>query len=545
MAPCGGLAEDHATTGLEKLRTIKADVRKASRQSSLGIDIVLYTSYGQRHGIIIERIRNDGDIPAWNKRCLAEMDRLRSGDFIICVNGIKDDPSAMARELWAAIDLQITVQRSASNANNLARTIIDPLAMQWQQDVDRTEVQWRIVEAPEWAVGSLAFQAILSRQGGRRLGIDVLTSEAYGRLGLVVNEVFGSGVVASWNELCPRDLRVMPGDCVIDVNGKTEPNAMLEEMRVKSDLVITFLRPSEPVPRPSATASTSWNSSDRGCAARAAADGDRPPDGLLQGSPLTFEVRLDRAAYSRLGITVLLVAGPTGGVVVTGVAQQGAVGEWNQRRKKSHQVAVGDYIIDVNGINAQNATLERMAREFSTAAAQVSFTVERRKTHSAEVTELLETALRQDSETQGNSGIPGPPPAPAGLPRPQGLETDVGVHRRTQQAWSQPPQGIQPPPWGQQQLVQGHNLREAQQSLAGANPAELPPWRTPIGEHPAAPPMPLSEDPSLMQMLGNEDFHSILAQALEQRGWLRANQGTLPQECPARGFPGPQGRLGM
>eukprot|EP00971_Amphidinium_carterae_P076269 1506281-Amphidinium_carterae.1 len=28
--------------------------------------------------------------------------------------------------------------------------------------------------------------------------------------------------------LCPRDLRVMPGDCVIDVNGKTEPNAMLE-----------------------------------------------------------------------------------------------------------------------------------------------------------------------------------------------------------------------------------------------------------------------------------------------------------------------------
>mmetsp|Transcript_55271 Transcript_55271/g.131800 ORF Transcript_55271/g.131800 Transcript_55271/m.131800 type:complete len:579 (-) Transcript_55271:129-1865(-) len=578
MAPCGGMGDDRPLSNSDKPLIIKADVRKSARQSSLGIDVVLYTSYGQRHGIIIERVRDDGDIAAWNQHCVNERERLRAGDFIISVNGIKDDPSLMARELWAASELSIVVQRSTPTANNQSQQV-DPLAMQWEPDVDRTEVQWRIVEAPEWAVGSLAFQAILNRQGGRRLGIDVLTSEAYGRLGLVVNELFTVGVVASWNEICPRDLRVMPGDCVIDVNGKTEPTSMLEEMRIKNDLIITFLRPSEPVPRPSATASSRNGGAGAGLMPRPPLDQELTRNNgnalaaaaagfdvsSVQGKPLIFEVRLEKPAYSRLGITVLLVAGPTGGVVVTGVAEQGAMAEWNQRHKMPCQVQVGDYIVDVNGINAQNATLERMAKEFSKGAQQVVFTVERRVNHSAEVTELMETAIPPmhaegpAAEGKGAASVAGQLPPGAALPSDlaQALDADIGgLPRRVPGAWPpQPPQGLQPH-WAQGPLAA--NLREAQALSGAAAAADLPPWRAnpaSIGgaNDPGAPPSltaPLpyqaAQDPSLVQLLpamSDEELGSLLAQALEQRGWLRPPQA-LPQERP-RGFPRGPGGMGM
>lgn len=82
------------------------------------------------------------------------------------------------------------------------------------------------------------------------LGLDVAT-EVLGHM-LMVRRVVPEGAMDAWNRQCsddasPRSKKsVVPGDFVVDVNGRTNCQAMLEECKGKSLLKMTFVRAYNP-----------------------------------------------------------------------------------------------------------------------------------------------------------------------------------------------------------------------------------------------------------------------------------------------------------
>jgi len=80
------------------------------------------------------------------------------------------------------------------------------------------------------------------------LGIDVTYSAGSGKLqaGILVAKIFADGLIARWNQICPRAQKIFAGDFVIRVNDvKGDAVAMIQEIRAKDELTLQILRSPE------------------------------------------------------------------------------------------------------------------------------------------------------------------------------------------------------------------------------------------------------------------------------------------------------------
>jgi len=109
MAPT--LAGDSIGNGNGTL-TFEVEWRKPPG-ARLGIDVVLVSS-PTGCGLVVENVNEGGVVDAWN-RCSREPLRIRPGDFIVRVNGIENDISALAAELKSVKDVRILVQRGGAD----------------------------------------------------------------------------------------------------------------------------------------------------------------------------------------------------------------------------------------------------------------------------------------------------------------------------------------------------------------------------------------------------------------------------------------------
>lgn len=409
--------------------------------------------------------------------------------------------------------------------------------------------------------GHFRFEVLLHKPPGRNLGIDVLPGTEFG--GLSVKRVSKGGVVDHWNMTCREAFAIRPDDCIISVNGiVNEFPQMMEELRTESELQVTIFRRNNPVQPGAGGASAllaglsgggGWapqgagtgkplrnpggGAGNRGLGG-ADALGAVPPASQLamarrgkghggdgqarrqgQGSdqPLTFEVELDRASGTRLGIDVMFVTGSgLCGLIVERVAEGGAVESWNQRSRPPYRVQAGDYIISVNGRVSGFGhwqDLNRMSEEFARGSRQVRFTVQRGPPQAVQ-----QSVLHQGGRQQAAGGRQGqqqqqaaqrggahnwpnapaaPPPAPGFAARDQAAPArggynsgkadpeaaSVGNHVRPVVLAKAPPP---PPPMAPWQLLQeqGIDVNQPFEEL-GQPPAQegMPPLPRGLGLH--------------------------------------------------------------
>jgi len=268
--------------------------------TQLGIDVVLFRSVCGS-SLIVESVNEGGIVEAWNQQSQEPL-RIRSGDFIVKVNGVEGNMSALSGVLRTGREFRITVQRVA---NNQAR--FDPGAfggagssqqmLMNQQPPQPVQVLMPVpalttslahsptggcfhhdceggaapgalscgsppppvmdqaaIEAPPpdsaanltgSASNPFTCKVVLLRRGEARLGIDVLPVTMGEASGLSVKHILKGGVVDKWNQQSRESLNIRPGDCIIRVNDITSdlaPGQMMEELRTQHELRLTVVR---------------------------------------------------------------------------------------------------------------------------------------------------------------------------------------------------------------------------------------------------------------------------------------------------------------
>jgi len=103
-----------------------------------------------------------------------------------------------------------------------------------------------VAEVMQASQSELTFAASIKKMPGMSIGIDVTYSSAssWSRHGVFISQISKDGLIAAWNARSEEPNRAQPGDFVFQVNevhGNTQQ--ILQEMKMKTDLVIHILRP--------------------------------------------------------------------------------------------------------------------------------------------------------------------------------------------------------------------------------------------------------------------------------------------------------------
>lgn len=103
-----------------------------------------------------------------------------------------------------------------------------------------------VAEVMQASQSELTFAASIKKMPGMSIGIDVTYSSAssWSRHGVFISQISKDGLIAAWNTRSEEPNRAQPGDFVFQVNevhGNTQQ--ILQEMKMKADLVIHILRP--------------------------------------------------------------------------------------------------------------------------------------------------------------------------------------------------------------------------------------------------------------------------------------------------------------
>jgi len=101
--------------------------------TKLGIDVlVLGAAACSSSGLIVDKITQNGLAEAWNARS-TEPYRIRTGDIIICVNGVEGDSLALSNELRSDSDMYMAVLRINHEAGASANAADARMEASWRQ----------------------------------------------------------------------------------------------------------------------------------------------------------------------------------------------------------------------------------------------------------------------------------------------------------------------------------------------------------------------------------------------------------------------------
>ena len=430
--------------------TFEVELRRTP-DTPLGIDLILAKTKLDGSLLLVEKVRPGGLIEEWNRNAVGPY-RVQAGDLIASANGVQDDANAISKLLRSAQDtLRITVLRKQlldsqflpptgvppvnplehrspalleSAVGSIPRV---PMSQAWEglgQQCGRGAATVPTM-APSMASSlpdvpsksspeSFTFEVTLHKPYGAYLGIDMLPAPEVACL--MVKQVFQGGVVFAWNCQCEGNaFTIQPGDYIVRVNGVfSDIKAMMEEMRAKSELLVTLMR---------ARTSPDTRSANRNLGGKLFAGGGNevslptgrglhsqdalsmPASRLPQlgganemdfagslwqqesqsqshrsqppAQPFTFQVDIEKPLGHKLGVDVMLVTGQGScGLLVGQVAPGSYVDQWNKRNQWPLQIQKGDLIVAANGINAWTS-LPRMAQEFDVDVQRVCFTVQR------------------------------------------------------------------------------------------------------------------------------------------------------------------------
>lgn len=442
--------------------TFKVDLCRTG-DTPLGIDLILAKTKVDGSLLVVEKVRPGGLIEEWNRKSVGPY-RVQAGDLIVSANGVQDDANAISNLLRNAQDtLRLTVLRkqlldsqflpqtqlpqvmpAERPGMSMLESAVGPMTRAAQnrpmegisqgmgQQFGRMGMAPPAPTAPSMEVPSktgpegFTFEVTLHKPYGAYLGIDMLPAPELACL--MVKQVFQGGVVFAWNCQCEGNaFTIQPGDYIVRVNSVfSDIKAMMEEMRAKSELLVTLMR--------RRTSDTSSFASRKGRKAFLGGGGDagrgiQMPDALSMpssrlsqlgggasddlgggnywqesqsqslpaGQPFTFQVDIEKPLGRKLGVDVMLVTGPGScGLLVGQVAPGSYVDQWNQRNQWPLKIQKGDLIVAANGINAWTS-LPRMAQEFDVDVQRVCFTVQR------------SGAAMQSSAPRGSSSMASPP----------------------------------------------------------------------------------------------------------------------------------------
>ena len=420
--------------------TFEVELRRTP-DTPLGIDLILAKTKLDGSLLVVEKVRPGGLIEEWNRNAVGPY-RVQAGDLIASANGVQDDADAISNLLRSAQDvLRITVLRKQLLDSQFLPTSqvpqapverASPMLQSAVGSMTRMAANPRQVEGLGQHCGRIptpavtmpeppskttpegfTFEVTLHKPYGAYLGIDMLPAPEVACL--MVKQVFQGGVVFAWNCQCEGTaFTIQPGDYIVRVNSVfRDIKAMMEEMRAKSELLVTLLRRRAPDLTGAATGQLGGKmglgGGEVGLPSRGihmqdalsmppsrlpsyggANDMDLANSGLWQdesqsrrqqptpsGQPFTFQVDIEKPLGTKLGIDVMLVTGHGScGLLVGQVANGSYVDQWNRRNQWPLQIQKGDLIVAANGINAWTS-LPRMAQEFDVDVQRVCFTVQR------------------------------------------------------------------------------------------------------------------------------------------------------------------------
>lgn len=107
----------------------------------------------------------------------------------------------------------------------------------------------------------ITFEAVLTKQPGMVLGMELLPVKAVLFSGLWVEVVCKGGMVDAWNQANPAPYNIRPGDCIVHVNGVSSDSPammMMEELCTRQEIRLTVRRSADgmrPLVAPSDTVS--------------------------------------------------------------------------------------------------------------------------------------------------------------------------------------------------------------------------------------------------------------------------------------------------
>mmetsp|Transcript_63105 Transcript_63105/g.150433 ORF Transcript_63105/g.150433 Transcript_63105/m.150433 type:complete len:798 (+) Transcript_63105:33-2426(+) len=310
--------------GMEPILTFEAELCKAAPGARLGIDIVLFSSE-HGGGLVVERVHDGGQVEAWNRQSV-EPRKIRPGDFIVRVNGVEGDVSALADELRVGKDLSLTVHRSRA-ADNPVRAVNDNMIPVNSNSSNKNGSNH--MEPPDmpWQMQQLA-------SCGGPQGMDPTMNRV-----MPLNQMQGlsaGGGARNFSSCGGSQQARRPGPC----GGVSGINPWSQ-----SQMGSQFGRPDH----------TGSQFDEYGL-------GGSRATGMGYSSDIeqTFEAVLSKPAGMRLGIDVLSSGWDLGGVMVKRVAGSGAVAVWNQTHSEALQIKTGDVIVSANGVTTN---FEQMMEE--------------------------------------------------------------------------------------------------------------------------------------------------------------------------------------
>ncbi|CAE7269361.1 unnamed protein product [Symbiodinium necroappetens] len=470
--------------------TFKVDLCRTG-DTPLGIDLILAKTKLDGSLLVVEKVRPGGLIEEWNRKSVGPY-RVQAGDLIASANGVQDDANAISNLLRNAQDtLRITVLRkqlldsqflpqtqvpqvmpaeqrpglqrfeSAVGSRTVANAQNQGMSQGMGQQFGRMGMAPPATTAPSMEVPSktgpegFTFEVTLHKPYGAYLGIDMLPAPELACL--MVKQVFQGGVVFAWNCQCEGNaFTIQPGDYIVRVNSVfSDIKAMMEEMRAKSELLVTLMRRrTSDTSRKGGKAFLGGGGSDAGRGLQMPDALSMPSSRLSQlggasedlganywqqesqsqslpaGQPFTFQVDIEKPLGRKLGVDVMLVTGPGScGLLVGQVAPGSYVDQWNQRNQWPLKIQKGDLIVAANGINAWTS-LPRMAQEFDVDVQRVCFTVQR------------SGAAMQSSAPRSSSSVTSPPMQPG-----MSAMTSPALDAPVENSWWHGMSGMAPGNW--------------------------------------------------------------------------------------------------
>ena len=470
--------------------TFKVDLC-GTGDTPLGIDLILAKTKLDGSLLVVEKVRPGGLIEEWNRKSVGPY-RVQAGDLIASANGVQDDANAISNLLRNAQDtLRITVLRkqlldsqflpqtqvpqvmpaeqrpglqrfeSAVGSMTAAKAQNQGMSQGMGQQFGRMGMAPPATTAPSMEVPSktgpegFTFEVTLHKPYGAYLGIDMLPAPELACL--MVKQVIQGGVVFAWNCQCESNaFTIQPGDYIVRVNSVfSDIKAMMEEMRAKSELLVTLMRRrTSDTSRKGGKAFLGGGGSDAGRGLQMPDALSMPSSRLSQlggaseeiganywqqesqsqslpaGQPFTFQVDIEKPLGRKLGVDVMLVTGPGScGLLVGQVAPGSYVDQWNQRNQWPLKIQKGDLIVAANGINAWTS-LPRMAQEFDVDVQRVCFTVQR------------SGAAMQSSAPRSSSSVTSPPMQPG-----MSAMTSPALDAPVENSWWHGMSGMAPGNW--------------------------------------------------------------------------------------------------
>lgn len=209
---------------LDKMLKYRIEVQKAEAEGGLGIDVLQL----DMDLLVVTRVK-DGPILNWNNAHF-EPEVVQAGDVVLEVNGATGTGEDLVAALKANQTLVVMLGRGSRE--DLPAEILRHMETDEEADYAR---QPKCVQVPDATI-----DVRIDRTNHTRLGVEVDPSaEGYLRvLGV------GDGPVKAWNDAQDKaDTRMLPGDIVVEVNGKRgHTPLMLEEMKHRQPLHIRLAR---------------------------------------------------------------------------------------------------------------------------------------------------------------------------------------------------------------------------------------------------------------------------------------------------------------